>query len=301
MSVHGGPNVSSDGLVLSLDAVNQKSNGNNLINTHNLTAAGWGASNSTLTATNEVTSPIGTPVFKMTGTGAGSTYLVQGYQSFSKVSSWTSSVYVRGGTYNFARLGPSIASNADGVVVNLTTGAVVRVPYTVGYPTFTVSPEGDGWFRISRTRQNDAYTLKCFALYMTSYLGNADAGAGQAGQFPANGEFIYVTAPQFEHTTSPRPYVENNTTARNWKDITGLNNDAVRIGGADFASATSSDIAMEFNGVNNYVNAGSLGTSIPNFTVEIWFKSGAVANYRNPIDCNFGTYGNNTGARLEHK
>ena len=275
MGLSHSPSIVTNGLVLCLDAVNQKSNGNNLVNTHNLTAAQWGVENNVITATNEVVSPIGTPVFKMTATGAGRTYLVQGYQSFSKTSSWTSSVYVRGGTYNFVRLGPSIASSADGVVVNLTTGAVVRTPYSVGYPTFTVSDVGNGWFRISRTVQNDSYVLKCFALYMTSYLGNADVGDSQAGQFPANGEFIYVTAPQFEHTTSPRSYVQNNTTTRNWKDITGLNNEAVRVNGADFVSATNSNIAMSFDGTDDYVDCGnnsslsSIGGTT-NITVSAW-------------------------------
>ena len=277
MSAYSGPEVANDGLVLTLDAVSQKSNGNNLVNTHNLTAAQWGVANNIITATNEVISPINTPVFKMTATGAGTTYLVQGYQSFSKTSSWTSSVYVRGGTYNFVRLSPSIASNADGIVLNLTTGAVVRVPYTVGYPTFTVSPESNGWFRISRTVQNDSYTLKCFALYMTSYLGNADVGAGQAGQFPANGEFIYVTAPQFEHTTSPRPYVQNNTTTRNWKDITSLNNEAVLVNGADFASTTNSDIAMSFDGVDDRIECGNF--SVQYLTLSTWvYKTSSATN-----------------------
>jgi hypothetical protein len=294
MSVYSGPNVSSNGLVLYLDAGNQKSNGNNLVNTHNLTASPWSVENNIISATNEVISPIGTPVFKMTATGGGRTYLQQGYQSFSKTSSWTSSVYVRGGTYNFVRLGPSIASSADGVVVNLTTGAVVRTPYSVGYPTFTVSPEGNGWFRISRTVQNDSYVLKCFALYMTSYTGNLDAGDSQAGQFPANGEFIYVTAPQFEHTTSPRSYVQNNTTTRNWKDITGLNNEAVRVNGADFASATNSDIAMSFDGTDDYIDltlSPSFQFGTNDFSIEYWIYSISKVSAAPPLFTNYNGWG----------
>jgi hypothetical protein len=59
---------------------------------------------------------------------------------------------------------------------------------------------------------------------------------------------------------------------------------------------------LEFDGVDDYVTVGSLGSQFTNFTVEIWFKSDSVTNYRNPIDCNWlienGSY-SNLGPRLE--
>ena len=82
-----------------------------------------------------------------------------------------------------------------------------------------------------------------------------------------------------------------------WTDLSGRGNNGTLVNGVGYNGSNLGSLV--FDGVNDYVNAGSLGTSIPNFTVEIWFKSGAVANYRNPIDCNFGTYGSNTGPRLE--
>ena len=58
---------------------------------------------------------------------------------------------------------------------------------------------------------------------------------------------------------------------------------------------------MVFDGTDDYINAGNLG-SISDFTVEIIFKSNSVSNYRNPIDCNWliynGSY-SNLGPRLE--
>ena len=62
------------------------------------------------------------------------------------------------------------------------------------------------------------------------------------------------------------------------------------------------DNYLEFDGTDDYVNIGSLGSQFFNFTVEIWFKSDSVTNYRNPIDCNWlienGSY-SNLGPRLE--
>ena len=56
-----------------------------------------------------------------------------------------------------------------------------------------------------------------------------------------------------------------------------------------------------FNGSSTHISAGAF-TGVTNFTVEIWFKSSDVSNYRNPIDCNWlrfnGTY-SNIGPRLE--
>ena len=63
------------------------------------------------------------------------------------------------------------------------------------------------------------------------------------------------------------------------------------------------DNYLEFDGSDDYIDVGNLGSGFNNFTVEIWFKSDSVANYRNPIDCNFliefpGSY-SNLGPRLE--
>lgn len=53
---------------------------------------------------------------------------------------------------------------------------------------------------------------------------------------------------------------------------------------------------------NQNISAGDMGAQFQNFTVEIWFKSNDVVNYRNPIDCNWlqynGSY-SNIGPRLE--
>ena len=59
--------------------------------------------------------------------------------------------------------------------------------------------------------------------------------------------------------------------------------------------------AISFNGTNSYTGVGNLG-NINDFTIEIVFKSDSVANYRNPMDCNWLVYSpgySNIGPRLE--
>ena len=84
-------------------------------------------------------------------------------------------------------------------------------------------------------------------------------------------------------------------------DLSGNRNFGTTAGSPIYNSANGGSLVFE--GSDEYVSMGSLGSGFSNFTVEIWFKSDSVANYRNPIDCNFliefaGSY-SNLGPRLE--
>ncbi len=85
-----------------------------------------------------------------------------------------------------------------------------------------------------------------------------------------------------------------------WKNVSGNGNNGFLANGPTYSSANGGSIVSD--GVDDYVNVGSLGSQFTNFTVEIWFKSDSVTNYRNPIDCNWlienGSY-SNIGPRLE--
>ena len=84
------------------------------------------------------------------------------------------------------------------------------------------------------------------------------------------------------------------------QNLSGNNNTGTQSGGVTYNTANGG--SLSFDGSDDYVSMGSLGSGFSNFTVEIWFKSDSVANYRNPIDCNFlienGSY-SNLGPRLE--
>jgi hypothetical protein len=92
----------------------------------------------------------------------------------------------------------------------------------------------------------------------------------------------------------------NNSAVLGLSDFSGRNNFGTAVNGPTYSSANGG--SLSFDGSDKYVNVGSLGSQFTNFTVEIWFKSDSVTNYRNPIDCNFlienGSY-SNLGPRLE--
>ena len=90
------------------------------------------------------------------------------------------------------------------------------------------------------------------------------------------------------------------STGGGWADLTGIGNNGTLVNGVRESSDNLG--ALVFDGADDYVTVGSLGSQFTNFTVEIWFKSDSVTNYRNPIDCNWlvenGSY-SNLGPRLE--
>ena len=85
-----------------------------------------------------------------------------------------------------------------------------------------------------------------------------------------------------------------------WTDLSGNGYNGTLTNGPTYSSANGGSIV--FDGSDDYVTAGNIG-SFPNFfTVEVWFKSDSVTNYRNIIDCNWLVYNgsySNIGPRLE--
>ena len=97
----------------------------------------------------------------------------------------------------------------------------------------------------------------------------------------------------------PRYWPSVNTTRATTAAILDLTNkNTITASSLTYASNGT----ISFNG-SNYASVNAI-TGISNFTVEIWFKSDSVANYRNPIDCNWlrypGSY-SNVGPRLEQE
>jgi hypothetical protein len=90
------------------------------------------------------------------------------------------------------------------------------------------------------------------------------------------------------------------TTGTTWFDLTNNGYNTTLYNGPTFSTANGGQI--DFDASDDYASPGSLGGGFSNFTVEIWFKSDSVTNYRNPIDCNFlienPSY-SNLGPRLE--
>ena len=84
-----------------------------------------------------------------------------------------------------------------------------------------------------------------------------------------------------------------------WNDLSPRGYRGTLTNGAAYSTLYGGSI--QFDGSNDYVGIGDMG-DFSTFTVEIWFKSNSVSNYRNPIDCNWLVYNgsySNIGPRLE--
>lgn len=69
--------------------------------------------------------------------------------------------------------------------------------------------------------------------------------------------------------------------------------------GATFTDGGASNVSyFTFDANTEEVSWGNVGTYASS-SVELWWYSTAVENYRNPMDGNFSTNNNNTGPRLE--
>jgi hypothetical protein len=83
------------------------------------------------------------------------------------------------------------------------------------------------------------------------------------------------------------------------KNLKSSSNNVVPINGPTYSTSNGGSIV--FDGSNDYLTLGNLGT-IGNYqTVDVWFYSTSVTNYRNMLDMNYANYVNtgNVGPRLE--
>jgi hypothetical protein len=82
-----------------------------------------------------------------------------------------------------------------------------------------------------------------------------------------------------------------------WTDIIGSYNGTIR--GATHTSGAGG--YFTFDGINDYVDSGNLGSGFNDYTVIVWFYPTSVTNHENVLDCNYSTNSNtgNLGPRLE--
>ena len=78
-----------------------------------------------------------------------------------------------------------------------------------------------------------------------------------------------------------------------WTDVSRNGNNGTLTNGPTFNSANLGSIV--FDGVDDYVNCGNLGTIGNTQTIEVWFNSNSVTSYKNVLDMNYSTYFPNTG------
>ena len=91
---------------------------------------------------------------------------------------------------------------------------------------------------------------------------------------------------------NPSSYPGTGTT---WYDLSGNGNDITLHNGVSYDSANQGSLV--FDGIDDYVNGGNLGSFYSQGTISYWMYSTAVENYRNPFSTNYN--GVNVGIRFE--
>ena len=93
-------------------------------------------------------------------------------------------------------------------------------------------------------------------------------------------------------SANPRSYPGSGTA---WTDLSGNGYNGTLTYGPTFSNANCGCIV--FDGVNDYVAGGNLGSFYSQGTISYWMYSTAVENYRNPFTTNYN--GVNVGIRFE--
>jgi hypothetical protein len=103
--------------------------------------------------------------------------------------------------------------------------------------------------------------------------------------------------PQAEAKSHPTQFTAGTRSAtQGLKDLTAKN--TINISTVSF----DSNAQMTFDGTDDYVDVGDLGTIGSSYSLECVFKSTSVTSYKNIFDMNYATYSGvtgNTGPRLE--
>ena len=277
MGCYGGPDISESGLVLSLDAANQKSyDGNENFFTYSKDfSQNWSANQITYTI-NSGLAPDGsnTAALVTTNTTAGYNTIIQSptlsintnycYSVFVKLvsGSGTSSRVTFGSGNNL--ISPGYASwglQLD----NLTETTDGNIPSTKGYIVYP-----NGWLRlymvINTSNQTDAAVSIRFGT----------AGADNVNTF-------YIWGAQLEKGSSVGPYYPTTGTTKTrgtiWTDLSGNGNTGTLTNGPTYSSSNGGSLV--FDGVNDYVNLGtpssltSLYTSNNKVTICVWVRINA--------------------------
>jgi len=84
-------------------------------------------------------------------------------------------------------------------------------------------------------------------------------------------------------------------TGTTWTDLSGNGNNGTLTNGPTFSNVNGGSIL--FDGIDDYVAGGNLGSFYSQGTISYWMYSTAVEDYRNPFTTNYN--GGNVGIRFE--
>lgn len=160
--------------------------------------------------TNATTAPDGTVTAdKIIGTAVAGNHKVFApvVAKAASAVTYTGSVYVKSGEYNFAAVGlsDSAENGVSSVGINLTTGAITDVSADNGFVGGTAMVEniGSGWWRVSLTCTSNTSTsirLRVISSLTLQANGDSEVGDGVSG--------IYVWGAQLETGTYASSYIK---------------------------------------------------------------------------------------------
>jgi hypothetical protein len=300
MSSLGGPNIITNGLILSLDAANSKyAPSRNLLRyTNDLANAAWGKNNSQITASAGI-APDGTnTAFAWNSTTSSS--LLTARISCTSISSSINrgphifSVFVKQKDANQATIQTGVYDNSTILAGTEPNFSIPSFQPTGSANSNTINRTsefyGDGWYRISTavnlsSTTSSIYNYQVFLDLAVDSGGTNDIGKG-----------VYLWGPQFEAgtvATTYQPIVANNKT---WPSIINPLLNATLYNNTTYTGSNAG--TMLFNGINQYANVTAPVSYLSSSITDVFFKVGsysgtgffALAGY----DFNGGNYSNGT-------
>jgi Concanavalin A-like lectin/glucanases superfamily len=169
-------------------------------------------------------------------------------------------------------------SGRAGVFYDLSAGTVTQ--YSLPLLTSSITPEGDGWYRISYTCRETASLTPGFGLTIARFyneVGNGSyTGNGLSGSY-----FWGVQVEQNTYQTAYTASVGNVLGKRtSWTNLTNLSQTASLLTGSISASipqfSSLGSGILNFDGTGSYANTGldlrwGTGSSV---SIEMWLKNG---------------------------
>jgi hypothetical protein len=299
VGVYSGPEITNDGLVLSLDAANLKGYDkyeNLLQYSEDFSNAYWTKSNVSVTS-NAIASPTGSSnaskLVESASTAVHELFRSDGALGVGSDTYITFSIFAKAAERQYCYIRSSGNSKRIAVVVDLSNGTfnVTNWGFTLN-SSATVTPYPNGWYRITATAQSNypqapGWNGAFFVSPLDSYQSAGNVGGG-GYSYAGNGTSgIYIWGAHYEFGPGISDYYATTGTAKTrgttWTDLTGRGNNGTLTNGPTFSTANSGSIV--FDGTNDYVTSSFATTSGQAVTYTGWlYSTETTATYRNFVD-----------------
>ena len=312
MGLINSPNIITSGLVANYDGANIRSfrgepttnlsrNSRNLSGTAYASDDEWVSSEPTrLTKTyvSTINTPVGTGATHIQESGTAGFHHLSRYGGGSESGAHSISCYIFPVTSDITDF--TIGMLGDGsnsIFFNLNTRQITYGGGISNRNAFIEDVSGwPGWLRVGANIEGRVGGwVGCIGYSShTSYTGTA------------GNKRCYITGVQYEYTSAPTFFIDaqqtrgtTNATGGGWVDLSGNAKHGELLNGPTYNSDKGGSIV--FDGSNDYISLGNVGTIGNQQTIDVWFYSTSVTNYKNVLDMNYANYGStgNVGPRLE--